>query len=121
MGVMPFAIMGSVDFDVAQIDPASIRLSREGMTVEVAPIRWSYYDTGIPNEDFDPQLCNCVGAYFDGIKDLALKFDVQSVVKTLKLAEVAGQTIPLTMTGKLKEEFGGTPITGQDCVWVLRK
>ena len=120
-GVMPFAIMGTVDFDVAQIDPASIRLSREGTPGEVAPLRWSCYDAGIPNEEFDPTLCNCVGYGYDGIIDLALKFDVQSVTKTLRLAEVAGQTIPITMTGKLKAEFGGTPITGQDCVWVLRK
>jgi len=121
LGVMPFAIMGTVEFDVTQIDPASIRLSREGDPGEVAPLRWSYYDAGIPNEEFDPTLCNCVGYGYDGIIDLALKFNVQSVIKTLKLAEVVGQTIPLTMTGKLKEEFGGTPIRGEDCVWVLKR
>jgi len=36
------------------------------------------------------------------------------------MQEVADETIPLTVTGKLKDEFGSTSIKGQDCVRVLK-
>ena len=114
-GLLPVAIMGTAYFDVKQIDPASIRLYREGNPGDLAPVRWSYYDTG---SAFIGDLCGCQGLILDGIKDLALKFDTPTVVKNLKLAEVAGKTIPLTITGKLKD---GTPIVGKDCVRVLKK
>lgn len=117
-GVLPIAIMGEVYFNVDQIDPASIRLTRDGIAAEVPVMRWSYSDAGSP---FVGTLCNCQGLILDGIVDLALKFDIAAVVGTLKLADVAGQTLPLTVTGKLKPEYGGTPITGKDCVRVLRK
>jgi hypothetical protein len=119
-GVMPVAIMGTADpdFDVSQIDPASIRLSREGVDAEVAPLRWSYYDAGIP---FEGELCACVGARRDRITDLALKFSVPAIIDALQLAEVVDMTIPLTITGNLKTEFGGTPITGRDCLLILKK
>jgi len=45
------------------------------------------------------------------------------LVEKLKLKDVAGQTITLTLTGRLKgSEPGslGAPILGQDCVRVLR-
>jgi hypothetical protein len=114
--VMPFAIMGTTSgFDVTQIDPASIRLSREGTPGEVATLRWSYEDVATP---FAGELCNCHTLKGDGYKDLALKVDAQAVIKTLKLAEVVGQTIPLTITGKL---YDWTPIKGQDCIRVLKK
>jgi hypothetical protein len=115
IGIVPVAIMGTVDFDVKQIDPATIRLYREGTPGEVAPLRWSYYDTGGP---FVGELCDCQGLILDGIKDLALKFDSNAFVKNLRLSEVLGQTIPLTITGKLKDS---TPIEGKDCVRVLKR
>ena len=115
VGVVPVAIMGTADFDVKQIDPTSIRLYREGNPGEVTTVRWSYYDTGSP---FMGELCGCQWLIFDGIKNRALKFDAQAVVKILKLAEVVGQTIPLKISGKL---IDGTPIVSKDCVRVLKK
>ncbi len=63
---MPFAIMGTVsgfdimgtveDFDVTQIDPESIRITREGVDAEVSPIRWNYSDVATP---FEGELCDC--------------------------------------------------------------
>ena len=52
--------------------------------------------------------------------DLTLKFDTQRPVSNLKLDEVAGETITLTLIGSLKEEKGGTLIEGEDCIWVLK-
>jgi hypothetical protein len=120
IGVISVAIMGAKDFNIKQIDPASIRLTREGVGVEVAPLRWSYSDAGAPNEDFDPTSCNCGVFKRDRNMDLVLKFNVQEVVNYLKLADVVDQTRPLTITGNLKDEFGGAPIRGEDCIKVSK-
>ena len=116
IGVMPIAILGTEEFDASMIDPDSIRLSREGVDGEVAPLRWSGADVATP---FEGELCECHEITGDGIMDLALKFGNQEVFNVLKLDELFGNTIPLTITGNLKEEFGGTPIRGEDCVKVL--
>jgi hypothetical protein len=56
-GVLPVAILGTEDFDVTQIDPASILL--EG----VSPLRWALEDVGTPGDQL---------AGPDGIMDLSL-------------------------------------------------
>ncbi|MFX0199218.1 MAG: hypothetical protein ACFFCW_24105 [Candidatus Hodarchaeota archaeon] len=115
-GVLAVAILSTEDFDVTQIDPASVKLSREGVGVGVAPLRWAYEDVATP---FEGELCDCHMLGPDGYLDLTLKFDVPELVEDLELNDVAGETIPLILTGNLKEEFGGTLIDGGDCVWVL--
>ena len=116
-GVMPFAIMGTTDFDITQIDPESIRITREGVDDEVAPIRWSYEDVATP---FEGELCDCHCLKGDGIMDLSMKVYRNELVDILDLQELAGQTVELTITGNLMDEFGGTPIVGEDCVKVLK-
>jgi hypothetical protein len=116
-GVLPVAVLGSADFDVSTIDPATVRLSREGVEGEVPLLRWSYEDVGTP---FEGELCGCHALNGDGYADLSLKFDMQALIPGLELGGVKGNTLPLTLTGNLKEEFGGTPVKGQDCVWVLK-
>ena len=116
-GVLPAAILGAEDFDVTTIDPGTIQLSREVIEEGVAPIRWSYEDVATP---FTGELCDCHDLNQDGYVDLTLKFKTQELVSQLKLDQVTGETIPLTLTGNLKEEEGGTPITGQDCIWILK-
>ena len=49
----------------------------------------------------------------DGYADLSAYFKISQLVEVLKLDEVAGQTIPLTLTGKLMD---GTDISGKDCI-----
>ncbi len=114
-GVLPVAVLGTEDFDVTQIDPASVKLSREGVA-GVSPLRWAYEDVATP---FEGELCDCHTEGPDGYMDLTLKFSTPELVEVLELADVAGETIPLTLTGNLKEEFHGRAIIGQDCVWVL--
>ncbi|NOQ37295.1 hypothetical protein GQ472_00275 [archaeon] len=114
-GVLPVAVLGTYDFDVTTIDPASIRIKLDPGTDGVAPVRWNYEDVATP---FEGELCDCHDLNGDGFMDLTLKFDTQEVV-ALTLTDEMGETIPLTITGNLMEEFGGTPIEGQDCVRVL--
>lgn len=109
-GVLPVAILGTVDFDVTDIDLASIRL--EG----VAPIRSSIEDVSTPLLEKQDE-CDCISEGEDGIDDLTLKFDTQEIVSTL--GEVAdGDELVLTLTGELSD---GTPIEGKDCIIILSK
>lgn len=118
-GVLPVAVLGTEDFDVTQIDPATVVLSREGVDEGgVSPLRWAYEDVATP---FEGELCDCHTLGADGYLDLTLKFSTAELVEKLKLDEAAGETLPLTLTGNLLEEFDGTPIRGQDCVWVLNE
>jgi len=118
-GVLPVAILGTAEFNVTDIDPMSLKMSREGVEGAVVPsIRWSYEDAATP---FEGELCNCHNLKGDGYSDLTLKFDAQALVGTLELGKVAGTTVPLILTGNLKEEYGGTSIKGQDCIRVSKK
>jgi hypothetical protein len=113
-GVLPVAVLGSEDFDVNLIDPVSIKLAREGYEGQgVSPLRWTYEDVATP---FEGELCECHDLNGDGYMDLTLKFNSQELVADLELDGVIGETIPLILTGNLKDEFGGIAIEGSDCV-----
>jgi hypothetical protein len=109
------AVLGTEDFDVTDIDPGTIRLTREGYE-EVEPLRWSYEDVATP---FGGELCECHDLNGDDYLDLTLKFDTQELAMDLSLEAEVGNTIPLILTGNLKEEECGAPIRGSDCVRVL--
>lgn len=115
-GVLPVAICGTEDFDVTTIDPETIQITMDGLEVGVSPLRWSYEDAATPylgEPGGGHALCG------DGYLDLTLKFNMQEVIETLELDAYAGDTIPLIITGNLFDEFDGTPIQGQDFVWIL--
>jgi len=115
-GVTPVAILGTADFDVTQVDPASVVLA------EVAPLRWAYEDVATPFEPFigrvDPFDCTTEGP--DGFMDLTLKFDSKELAAALGNV-VDGEVLVLSLTGNLMEEFGGTPIIGEDVIVILKK
>jgi len=115
-GRLPVAICGAAGFDVREIDPASLRLSRDGITGEVAPVHHGYKDSTSP---FTGEPCGCDIGLPDGFEDLTAHFDVKTLVNSLQLKKTRGDTVTLTLTGKLKEEYGGQSIRGQDCVAVL--
>jgi len=105
-GVLPVAILGTEDFDVTQIDPATILL--EG----IAPLRWALEDVGSPDDDpLDGP---------DELTDLTLKFGTQAIVAALGAVN-DGDYVVLNLTGNLKGEFGGTPIEGEDVVLIIKK
>jgi hypothetical protein len=117
-GVLPVAVLGTEDFDVTTIDPERIELTREGVEEGVSPLRWDYEDVATP---FEGELCDCHELNGDGYMDLTLKFDTQELVEKLDLCDFDdGEEVHLIITGNLKEEEGGTPIEGEDCIWVLK-
>jgi hypothetical protein len=107
-GVLPVAVLGTEDFDVYEIDVASIEL--EG----VRPIRSDYEDVATP---FDGELCDCHELGADGFEDLTLKFEKQEIVSAIEPVSDREELV-LTLTGEL---FDGTPIEGQDCVVIIRR
>ena len=107
-GVLPVAILGTDDFDVNDIDVASVTL--EGISSR----KHSYKDVATPIAD-DAEECECNVLGPDGYTDLTLKFDKTAI--TLALGEISvGDVIPLEITGEL---FDGTPFTGTDCVVIV--
>lgn len=96
-GVIPVAILGSVDFDCTQIDPSNCTLS--GLTLKVV---------GKANKI----LAHIEEVNNDGFDDLVLQFeDVDGVFQE-------GQT-DATLIGNLYEEYGGTPIEGSDVICIV--
>ena len=110
-GVLTAAILGTEDFDVTQIEPASVRL------VGVLPLRWALEDVATPFEGDKDDCGDCTEEGPDGFLDLTLKFDMQAIVAALGDVE-DGDCLVLTLEGQLLD---GTPIVGEDVVVILKK
>jgi hypothetical protein len=63
---------------------------------------------------------DCNDLESDGYLDLMIKFDSQEVVAALGDVN-DGDCIMVTLTASLKEEFGSSPIIGEDVVVILKK
>jgi hypothetical protein len=115
--ILIVAIPGTKDKDAKKIDPATITLSREGISGTVTPRYNKVLDIATPYSG--PAICSCQSKFWDGTKDLVLVFDVGEVVTNLQLRGVIGQTVPFVVQGSLKTEYGKTPLSGSDCMKVL--
>ncbi len=116
-GKLPVALLGTEFFDVSHVDPESIRL--EG----VAPLFSSIKDIATPFEPYrgkEDAYADCIENGADSYLDLKLKFQTQNIVDMLGVVSDGEQRV-LTLTGHLKDEFGGTAITGEDIVIILKK
>ena len=110
---VPIAVLGTVDFEVFRIDPASVRISREGQAGEVAPVGWAYADVGTP---LIGGLCACHKRRGDGLDDLEFSFRMGELIDGLALEGSAGETIPLTLKGTLET---GEAFRGADCAHLI--
>ena len=112
-GVLSVAILGTADFDVLEVDPASVRL--EG----VAPLRSALEDVATPFVPFTRKTdaSDCTDEGPDGFDELTLKFRTQDIVAALG-AVSDGDVLVLELTGNLND---GTPMVGEDVVVILKK
>jgi hypothetical protein len=110
---VPIAVLGSMDFDAANIDPETVRLSRDGVAEEVGPLSWVQEDVGTPVVG---GLCACHKLRGDGVDDLEMYFAIDELVTTLGLEAHVGETVPLTLSGKL---LTGEVIGGADCAVMI--
>jgi hypothetical protein len=112
-GVLPTAILGTDEFDVNDINPATVRL--EG----VAPLRWELEDVTAP---VDPRedTCDCTTDGPDGFMDMTLKFRKEEIIDALAAQAplIDGEWRILTITGMT---FAGAPFVGHDCVRIRNK
>ena len=116
-GVLPVAILGSADFDVLNVDVATITL--EG----IAPIRSSFKDVST----FDGEGCAPAAVGPDGFLDLTLKFSRQEILDGIagmcgvpNVSEIPHRTrVPLNLKAMLMDtDF---EIEGTDCVTILNR
>ena len=105
-GVLPAAVLAGDDVDIRAIAPETLRLNG------VPALRWRTVDVGGVG-------AGCAGQGLDGTPDLLLRFSSQAIAATLP-ATTAGP-VPLTLTGRLKPEYGGTAIDGMDTITVVGK
>jgi len=115
-GVFPVVICGTEAFNVTAVDPATVNTYIEGIGEGVSPKRWSYEDVATP---YTGEAGGGHDLEGDGYLDLVFHFNTRAVVAGLGLGGHAGETIPLTILGGLREELGGTRVEGQDYVWIL--
>jgi hypothetical protein len=117
-GTLTIAICGVAqgDFplDVRNIDPATIRLSREGIDGSLTPTHHDYDDVATPL--FDVQICECHDLNGDNVEDLVLEFDARSIAKQLTVCGSQEQAIPLVITANLKGQSLGRLLRGKDCI-----
>jgi hypothetical protein len=121
-GVLPVAILGTEEFDVTQINPATVRIILIPGGEKAVPLRWAMEDVATPYEPFlgkeGCMECNELGR--DGFMDLTVKFRTQEVVALL--GEIAdGDCVVLKVTALLKKGFGGTLCMGEDVVRIILK
>jgi hypothetical protein len=82
-GVLPVAILGAEEFDVYEIDPASVRLTLNGNGDGVPSLRSAYEDVATPFKPYNEKSdCDqdCTTDREDGYLDLTLKFDAQEII-----------------------------------------
>jgi hypothetical protein len=113
-GVTPVSLLGTLGFDVADVDTTTLMLGRaDGLGSKIAPTRLTYSDTGTPLAD---NGCDCHTLTGDGITDLSLKFESQAMASSFALAGVADMSyLTLELTGLLLD---GTPFVARDCIRV---
>lgn len=115
-GVVSVAISGDGTTNVADIDPATVKLAG------IAPLRWSYEDAATPYAPYadkpqDRLACTTAGG--DGTLDLVFKFDKTSLVAALGGSSLTdGQVVTVPLTGEL---HGGGAISGEDVMWIRAK
>lgn len=115
------AIVGSESFDVTQIDPDSLVLTRaDGVGESVTPLRRGHWHGVIIRDvttPFDGELCDCHTLGRDGIDDLLLRFRRREMIDALELGSAeSGDEIALTVSGVLMD---GTEFNASDCILII--
>lgn len=121
-GLLPVAIVGTADFDVTSIDPASLVLAG------VAPIHTAFEDVAEPFYPLTGRTAvyDCTVGGADGFVDMTLKFRASEVSDALQTLYgrplVDGETLLVELHGALLPVAGQVqPITGEDLVTIINR
>jgi hypothetical protein len=107
-GLLPVAIVGTMDFDVNDIDVSTVLL--EG----VAPLTKGSGIRDVTRPADDTSDCGCTLEGPDGIDDLQLKFISQQIAAAIAPG-IQGDRL-LTLTGQLLD---GTEFEASDCIRIV--
>lgn len=114
--VLPAAILGAEDFDVHEIDPATVTLGG------ISPVRWQYQDLGSPADDSE-NGCACSNPGPDGYDDLMLMFYTAETIAFMSTVDIdrgrAGGNQPAVTVSGLTEEVRGASAPGARDGYVL--
>jgi hypothetical protein len=116
--VLPAAILGTGEFDVSNVDPATVRLCLGEDCVY--PLRWSYGEYAAA--PYDGEACqdreSCTTEN-DEIADLVVHFGYNEVLDTLGLRGRAdGEVLCLTLRAEVFNGAVYEPFEGQDVIWI---
>jgi len=117
---VPMAIIGTDTFDMMQIDPDSLVLTRaDDVGGSVRPVLRKH-GRGITIKDvatpFDGDLCGCHKRHGDGIDDLVAMFSMGDMADILQLDSASkGESVILTISGLLSD---GSPFEASDCILI---
>ncbi len=113
-GWLPVSLAGKTDFDVSKVDLTTIKLN--GIAAKDVVIN----DVTTPYNEPIKDCSSCTKKGADGIKDICFKIDNQALFATLGKV-VDNQCARVTVTARLKAEFGGTFISGEDTILINAK
>ena len=110
-GMLPVVISGTNEFDVNDIEPASVSIVVNG--IEISAVRHCYKDVTAPAE---PCVCP-ESSGPDGFIDIILHFETEALLEAL--GDLTGvEQLELQFTGRLLDL---TPIEGSDCVLICNE
>ncbi len=120
-GVLPVALVGTGEFDPAEVDLSTLQLSRaDGVGGNAGPNEGPpgphsvFEDVATP---FGGEACECHDLGGDGIDDLSMKFRTDEMVEALELdALPGGAVVELVLSGSLLD---GTPFVASDCIVIV--
>jgi hypothetical protein len=113
-GVIPIAILGTEEFDVTTIDPATVNIGG------VYPIRWSLEDVATPYTggiDDPPFKMDCTTEGPDGYMDLVFHFNTTNIA-ALFVDNEKKDVIIIQVDGQLVDD--GLEILGEDVMVVIK-
>lgn len=130
-GVMPAAIMGSHLLDVAELDMDSVKLCLADDEERcIFSVRTELLDAGIFCSDcldcnciFYDSFCENDVCVYDGIGDLALKFNYTDIVNLLDNEYIPGDFVKMIIKANYDESnIPDQPeLQGQDCIIIVNK
>jgi hypothetical protein len=113
-GVLPVAILGTVDFDATQVDITTVALAGVSAILD----KYEMEDVATPFNGISDDDCHdCTEDGPDGFMDIVLYFYSQDIVDAIGSVE-DGECLYPTLTGTLLD---GTPIEGTDPLLIKKK